>query len=175
MSDFVRFQIDDAVLRTRLLQLEQAGHQKAGAMRKIAQTLMMVTEDNFAAQGRPRWQALSEATIHMRVGGNKAYKKNGELTAAASRRKAGLMILQDSGQMAASTATDSGEDYSVIGSNKEYAAIQHAGGQAGRGLKVTIPARPWLPVTADGELQPEAVEPVLNTILRHLMDAANRR
>ncbi|ABO60659.1 MULTISPECIES: phage virion morphogenesis protein [pseudomallei group] len=175
MSDFVNFQIDDSALRTRLLQLEQAGHQKADAMRKITQALVLVTEDNFAAQGRPRWQALSEATIHMRVGGKKAYKKNGELTAAASRRKAGLMILQDSGQMAASTATDSGEDYSVIGSNKEYAAIQHFGGQAGRGLKVTIPGRAWLPVTADGELQPEAVEPVLNTILRHLMDAANRR
>ncbi|MBN3833680.1 phage virion morphogenesis protein [Burkholderia sp. Ac-20344] len=175
MSDFVNFQIDDSALRTRLLQLEQAGHQKAGAMRKIAQALVLVTEDNFAAQGRPRWQALSEVTIHMRVGGKKAYKKNGELTAAASRRKAGLMILQDSGQMAASVSTDHDDNSAVIGSNKEYAAIHQFGGQAGRGLKVTIPARPWLPVTADGELQPEAVEPVLNTILRHLMDAANRR
>ncbi|WP_080418586.1 phage virion morphogenesis protein [Burkholderia ubonensis] len=167
--------IDDTELRARMLQLEQAGYQKASAMRKIAQALAVVVEDNFAAQGRPRWQPLSEATIHLRVGGKKAYKKNGELTAAAARRKSGLMILQDSGQMAASTATDSGEDYSDIGSNKVYAAIQHDGGQAGRGLKVEVPARPWLPVTADGQLQPEAVEPVLNTILRHLMDAANRR
>ncbi|WP_257835319.1 phage virion morphogenesis protein [Burkholderia glumae] len=135
----------------------------------------MVAEDNFAAQGRPRWQALSDATVQMRIGGKKAYKKNGELTAAASRRKSGLMILQDSGQMAASMTTDSGEDYSAIGSNKVYAAIQHFGGQAGLGLKVTIPGRPWLPVTADGELQPEAITPVLDTILRHLMDAANRR
>ncbi|WP_257835318.1 hypothetical protein [Burkholderia glumae] len=39
MSDFVKIQIDDSVLRARLLQLEQAGHEKAGAMHKIAQTL----------------------------------------------------------------------------------------------------------------------------------------
>ncbi|KWD09677.1 phage morphogenesis protein [Burkholderia ubonensis] len=175
MSDFVNFQIDDAALRARLLQLEQAGYQKANAMRKVTQALMAVVEDNFAAQGRPSWQPLSEATVHLRVGGKKAYKKNGELTAAAARRKSGLMILQDSGQMAASTTTDYSDDHAAIGSNKEYAAIQQFGGQAGRGLKVEIPARPWLPVTADGQLQPEAVEPVLNTILRHLMDAANRR
>lgn len=144
-------------------------------MRKISQALLKVAEDNFAEQGRPRWQQLAEATVHLRVGGKKAYKKNGELTAAAARRKNGLMILQDSGQMAASTATDSGEDYSAIGSNKAYAAIQHFGGQAGRGLTVEIPARPWLPVTANGELQREAVEPVLSTILRHLQGAANGR
>lgn len=35
-------------------------------------------------------------------------------------------------------------DSVLVGSNKEYAAIHQKGGQAGRGLKVTIPARPYL-------------------------------
>ena len=43
---------------------------------------------------------------------------------------------------------------------------------AGRGRKVEIPARPYLPLTTDGDLQPEAREEVLDTILRHLKRAA---
>ena len=60
----------------------------------------------------------------------------------------------------------------MIGSNKEYAAIHQFGGMAGRGRKVEIPARPYLPLTTDGDLQPEAREEVLDTILRHLKRAA---
>lgn len=171
MTDFVRVEIDDAELRAGLNRLSHAGADLSGAMRKIAQTLVKVTEDNFAAQGRPKWAPLSEATIHQRIGGKKAYKKNGELTAAATRRRAGLLILQDSGQMAGSVSTDSSATHAVIGSDKRYANIQQFGGQAGRGLKVTIPARPWLPVTADKQLQPEAVPEVLAAIMRHLRSA----
>ncbi|HCO3406898.1 TPA: phage virion morphogenesis protein, partial [Escherichia coli] len=37
-----------------------------------------------------------------------------------------------------------------------------------------LPARPFLPVTGDGELQPEVVIPILDTIVRHLESAARR-
>ena len=52
------------------------------------------------------------------------------------------------------------------------AGIHQFGGEAGRGRKVEIPARPYLPLTTDGNLQPEAREEVLDTILRHLKRAA---
>jgi phage virion morphogenesis protein len=35
-------------------------------------------------------------------------------------------------------------DKVVVGTNVVYAAIHHFGGQAGRGRKVTIPARPFM-------------------------------
>jgi phage virion morphogenesis protein len=169
VSEFVSIVIDDRKLQEGLKRLELAAVDLAPAMRKIAQTLAKVTEDNFEAEGRPKWKALSEVTVHMRLGGSKAYKKDGKLTAAAQRRKdAGLRILQDTGQLASSVTTRSDTSSATIGSNLVYAAIHQFGGDAGRGKKVSIPARPYLPITADGELQPEARSEVLDTVLRHL-------
>lgn len=169
----VNIQVRDARTLADLARLERAGHDLTWAMRKIAQSLHKVTEDNFAAEGRPKWTPLAEATKHARLGGKKAYKQNGELTAAAQRRQdAGFRILQDTGQLAASVSTDQGASYALIGAGVEYAAIHQFGGMAGRGRKVEIPARPYLPVNADGDLQPEARDEVLDTILRHLKTAA---
>lgn len=54
-----------------------------------------------------------------------------------------------SGQLASSVNTYYDNDSAVIGSNLEYAAIHHLGGQAGRNKKVTVPARPYLMLTED--------------------------
>ncbi|MDN8053830.1 putative phage Mu G virion morphogenesis protein [Burkholderia aenigmatica] len=173
MSDFVSITVDDSQLQAALQRLEHAGVDLSPAMRKIAQALHKVTEDNFAAEGRPKWTPLAEATKHARLGGKKTYKKNGELTAAAQRRQdAGFRILQHTGDLAGNISTDYDSTQAVVGSNKEYAAIHQFGGMAGRGRKVEIPARPYLPLTTDGDLQPEAREEVLDTILRHLKRAA---
>ena len=173
MSEFVSVTIDDSQLQTALQRLEYAGVDLSPAMRKIAGALEKITEDNLEAEGRPRWKPLAESTKHARLGGKKAYKKNGELTVAAQRRQdSGFRILQHTGQLAASVSTDYDSNQAVIGSNKVYAAIHQFGGEAGRGRKVEIPARPYLPITTDGKLQPEAREEVLDTILRHLKTAA---
>lgn len=173
MSEFVSIIVDDSQLGAALRRLEHAGIDLAPAMRKIAQAMHKVTEDNFAAEGRPKWKPLSEVTKHRRLGGKKAYKKNGALTAAAQRRQdAGFRILQHTGQLASSISTDYDSTSAVVGSNLMYAAIHQFGGMAGRGRKVAIPARPYLPMTADGNLQPQAREEVLDTVLRHLKTAA---
>ena len=173
MSDFVSVTIDDSQLQAALQRLEYAAVDLSPAMRKIAQALLLETERNLEAEGRPKWTPLAESTKHGRLGGSKAYKKNGELSAAAQRRKdAGFRILQHTGDLAGNISTDYDSTQAVVGSNKEYAAIHQFGGMAGRGRKVEIPARPYLPFTADGSLQPEASEEVLDTILRHLKRAA---
>ena len=69
--------------------------------------------------------------------------------------------------------TDYDSTHAVTGSNKVYAAIHQFGGEAGRSQSVKIPARPYLPVTVDRKLQPEARQPVLDTILNHLKTAAD--
>ena len=51
-----------------------------------------------------------------------------------------------------------------------YAAIQQFGGKAGRGHKVTIPARPFLPVRQDGTLYPQEQVLILQEINEYLMD-----
>ena len=59
------------------------------------------------------------------------------------------LILQVTGQLASSVNTYYDDDSAVIGSNLDYAAIHQLGGQAGKGLKAEIPARPYLQLTDD--------------------------
>ncbi|UDM18429.1 phage virion morphogenesis protein [Vogesella sp. XCS3] len=148
MSDFVSITVDDSQLQAALARLESSVLDMTPAMRKIAGTLAMVVEDNFAAEGRPRWTPSQRAS-----------SENG-------------VTLQQTGRLASSIVTDYDAASVVIGSNAEYARIHQVGGQAGRGHAVELPARPYLPVTADGDLQPEASEAVLGTVLRHLKTAA---
>jgi phage gpG-like protein len=169
----INIAIDDQLLRQAISSLDSGAHNLAPAMRKIAQTLATETENNFRAEGRPKWQALAESTVHSRLGGAKAYRKDGKLKASAQRIKdGGFRILQHTGALASSITTDSDSNHAVIGSNKVYAAIHQFGGDAGRGKKVSIPARPFLPITEDGKLQPEAEQAVLETVLYHLQTAA---
>lgn len=194
MSDFVSITIDDNQLQAALQRLEHAGVDLSPAMRKIAGALHKATEDNFAAQGRPRWTPSERA------------------------QKEGGVTLQQTGRLASSISTDYGSRHATVGSNVIYAAIHQFGGKVeraayskqvrhrtdakgnlvrtgqfgGRGLvfakdshkraltrwfevgehSIDMPARPFLPLTADGNLQPEAREEVLDTILRHLKTAA---
>lgn len=154
--------LDDHQLRQALQNLQAAGQDMTPAMRKIAQALALVVEDNFEAEGRPKWEALSPVTVALRT------------KAAKGKTEGGFRILQDSGQLASSVTTDHGTSHATIGSNLVYAAIQQFGGMAGRGKKVEIPARPFLPITADDKLQPEASEEVLDTVMRHLRTAVLR-
>lgn len=151
--------IDDRQVRQAMTQLRRAGGDLAPAMRKIAAALALITDDNFEAEGQPRWTPLADTTIALRT------------NAAKGKSEGGFRILQDKGQLASSVTTDYSSSHAVIGSNLAYARIQQLGGMAGRGQKVEIPARPYLPVDADGQLQPEASEEVLDTVMRHLRNA----
>jgi phage virion morphogenesis protein len=170
VTNFVSIIIDDSQLEATLRRLERSAVDLTPAMRKIAGALATVTENNFEAEGRPRWEPSARA------------KAEGGVT------------LQKSGRLASSIATDYNSHQAVIGSNAVYARIHQLGGKTkpqtirptgkkalafgGRFAKSVnhpgsdIPARPFLPVTADGSLQREAGEEVLDTILRHLKTAA---
>ena len=141
----------DGEVRAALTRLELASRNMGDAMKAIAASLADEVEENFEQQGRPRWSPLKNP----------------------SEKRKGGRILQDSGQLAASVSTRSNRNMAMVGTNKVYGAIHQFGGQAGRGRKVTIVARPFLPVTASGELQAEAKTEVLATVLRHLQNAAN--
>lgn len=108
----------------------------------IAAELLSMSEDNFANEswGGKAWQKSQRAT-----------QENGK-------------TLQKTGQLAASLTTQSGNDFARIGSNKPYSAIHHLGGQAGRGRKVSIPARPYLPINGSGNLQSGGEKRILDIV-----------
>ncbi len=121
-------------------------------MAQIAGVMHDAVEENFAQQGRPKWLGLK---------------------APVSKRRSGGMILQDSGQLAASITEASDATSATVGTNKVYAAIHQFGGQirphvilprnkkalafGGRVVKKVnhpgskIPARPFLSLTAEDE------------------------
>ena len=123
-------------------QTEDAG----GADVAFATELLSMTEENFESEG---W-------------GGQRWKQ--------SRRAAdeGGKTLQKSGQLAASLTTQVGSNYARIGSNKKYAAIHHLGGQAGRGHKTNLPARPYLPINGNNQLQPDAERRILDIAITAL-------
>lgn len=136
--------IEDNGALSGLAGIEHATHDMTPLARAISIEFLGQTEANLEAEGRPKWMGLKPSTI-------------------ASRTKRGTWpgkIMQVSGQLAASFTPGYDSDSAWIGSNKKYAAIQHAGGEAGRGHKAKIEPRPAMPADAQGNLQPEAEEAI---------------
>ena len=61
--------------------------------------------------------------------------------------------LTKSGDLSGGFTTDADSTGVSVGTNLVYAAIHQFGGQAGRKRSVTLPARPFLPVSNSGELE----------------------
>ena len=142
----ITIDLDSEDLQRSLGQLLQNATDTRPMMRAIATEMVSLTEDNFESEnwGGKKWPRSRRAA------------KNGGKT------------LQLSGQLAASISTQVGNDFARIGSNKKYAAIHHLGGQAGKGRKVTIPARPYLPISGAGQLQPGAERTLVDITLKAL-------
>ncbi len=183
--------IESDAVEAALDRLARAARDLRPAMRDIGGLLEKETNDNFRAQGRPPWPPLSQATILNRLMGKtkdgkskgiaSILRKDGDLRPAAKRKlEGGLAILQDTGVLRGSIRVYSEKNSVTIGAARvktkagtpmEYAAIHQFGGMAGRGKKVRIPARPFLPVDKDGNLSPEAERGVLAAIYEHLADS----
>ena len=135
--------------------LKNATHPRP-MMKAIAAELLSITEDNFESEswGGQKWPANAR----------------------------GGKILQKSGQLAASIHTASGSNFARIGTNKPYAAIHQFGGTIEakskpylmipvpgggfrRKAKVTIRARPYLPMSKGGTLQAGAESRLLDVAL----------
>lgn len=159
--------IESKAVMATLERLAASTHDMSPLTRSISVELLSQTEANFAAEGRPKWLGIQPR-----------------------KGREGGQILQDTGQLAASITADSDANSASVGSNKVYAAIHQLGGQTrphvirprnkqalafnGRVVKSVnhpgskIPARPFLPVDAQGNLQPEAEEGILGIANNYL-------
>ncbi len=113
--------------------------------------------ENFKAEqspdGKP-WERLSATTMMMKLGEkNKkgeryGFRQDGGLSAKGKRYIMGKRILWEHGDLEGSVHTQADNTSVTIGTGGHipYAAIHQFGGKAGRGRKVSIPARPYLAV-----------------------------
>lgn len=152
-------ELDHQRLQAALRNIEWAVGDLAPLMRGIAAELASQTEENFAEEGRPDWEPLSEVTTERRA-------KHGNWP--------GQMLQVSAAGLAASITTQATDSSALVGSNKPYAAMMHFGGGQSDfpHLWGDIPGRPYLPMDAEGELQPEAEEAILELALSHLERAA---
>ncbi|AZD92042.1 MULTISPECIES: phage virion morphogenesis protein [Pseudomonas] len=152
-------ELDHQRLQTALRKIEWAVGDLAPLMRGIAAELASQTEENFGEEGRPEWEDLSDVTTARR-------EKNGNWP--------GQMLQVSSAGLAASITTQATDSSALVGSNKPYAAMMQFGGTKSDfpHLWGDIPGRPYLPMDAEGELQPEAEEAILDLAMNHLEKAA---
>lgn len=130
----LQLNVDNKAVTEALLKLAKRSENLRPLMKNIAGIFASSTEENFKNEGRPdKWTDLADVTKKSR---EKINKWPGQ-------------ILTVEGQLATSVTTQYDDDSAVIGSNKDYARIHQLGGNAGRGKKVKIPARPYLYLTND--------------------------
>lgn len=123
-----RFDMDGSQVQKRLKKFLAASGNLRPAMASIGEHMLNVTEERFRAEKSPAgagWRALSPAT--------KAQKKKNK-----------DKILTEYGNLRRRIIYSAKKSSMAFGTNVKYAAIHQFGGKAGRGRKVTIPARPYL-------------------------------
>ncbi|WP_207848894.1 MULTISPECIES: phage virion morphogenesis protein [unclassified Pseudomonas] len=152
-------ELDHQRLQNALRKVEWAVGDLAPLMRSTAAELLSQTEENFESEGRPDWADLSDVTTERR-------EKSGNWP--------GQILQISSAGLAASVTSAATESSALVGSNKPYAAMMHFGGDKSDfpHLWGDIPSRPFLPMDAEGVIQPEAEEAILELALHHLQKAA---
>lgn len=162
MSDAFTIRLDDTAVLARLAEISRRVGNMAPAMKAIGEVLSESTKERFSTSLAPdgsRWAPNAQATVLgtlARIKG--AYsKRDGRLTKKGATAAAGKRPLVDTGILQDSIRYQvSADGNSVeIGTNRfagEWtggAAVHQFGTtKAGRGRKTTIPARPFLGISA---------------------------
>lgn len=166
--------IRDAAAQAVLDQLAQRATNLRPALLEIGEDLTAITKDAFKTSTSPwgeRWAPNTEATIlaHLAKFSGSYSKRTGRITAAGSRRTINKKPLIGETRELSSEIEPQVDGNTLIVSNlMPYAAIQNFGGLAGRGKKVEIPARPFMPGDENGSLAPVAQAAVMEVLERYL-------
>lgn len=126
--------IDDRQVTAALERLRTKVGNIRPAMVNIGEELLRSTQHRFHLQSGPdggRWQALAPST------------RKAKLAKGQNPRK----ILTGRGTLRETIRYQADNTGLRIGTTRIYGAIHQLGGQAGRGRKVSIPARPYLGIS----------------------------
>lgn len=165
-------------------------------LQTIGEDIMERTKQRFVSSTGPdgqRWQPNALSTIQAmmaresgsfaffsniktrkkgltRVGDKKGYflKDGITLSKKAQTSLAGKKPLIDSGSLSNQFHVRADANSVTVGNSMIYAAIHQFGGQAGRGRKVSIPARPFLPIRENGYLYADEQNNILAALNGYL-------
>ena len=182
MKKTVTIEIDDREVRTALGALQARMGNLRPALDEVGEVLLDRIMTRFARSQAPDgtpWAANSPTTLDRylsRFGGTR--KKDGSLSKkGAARAAAKKPLIGESRTLSTSFFTRTDETSLTIGNPTKYAATHQFGAKRGefgrtkRGSPIpwgNIPARPFLPITAQGELVPAERETILDIIADYL-------
>lgn len=168
--------VDDTQVQKELTRLKDKVGNLSPVLRLIGEGIIERTKRRFETSTGPDgapWKPNSAATMSLfsdRIGSSKR-KKDGSLNKSGQRILANKKpLIGDTRDLSRQFVPTVQANSLTITSTPEYAAIQQFGGKAGRGRKVTIPARPFLPIHPDGTLYPQDQQLVLDVINDYLLD-----
>lgn len=156
--------VQDKEVRDLFKRLKKQGEDFTPVMKVIGEILRTSAVKNFEAGGRPKWEPLSLATLFSGRKGKFTTKK-GRFKKGVEEKFRNRRVLIKSSRLMSSINSKASKDRTETGTNAIYAAIHQFGGDAGRGRKVKIPARPFLMV------QDEDMTEIRQSITAHIMAA----
>ena len=172
----ITVEVQDNAVQDALQALAKRVNNMQPMLQAVGEDIMERTKQRFGTSTGPdgqRWQGNSIATIKAMLASARAKKggtlKNGQLSKKAQAGLAGKKVLVDTGSLARQFHVRSDAKSVTVGNSMIYAAIHQFGGKAGKGHRVTIPARPFLPVKPDGSLYPQEQASILAAVNDYLL------
>lgn len=169
--------INNSTVNALLERLQQRTSDLSPVLMAIGEDIMERSKQRFstatAPDGTP-WAANSQATLmHYLAKRGGFSKKTGKISAKGQKLAIGKKpLIGETGMLAQQIVNNSGrnENEIVVGSTKEYAAMQQYGGTKSQfpNLWGDIPARPFLPVMLNGDLYPQEEAQILDMIQNYL-------
>jgi len=170
--------VDDAAVQAKLKELSARVKNMRPVLQTIGEGIVERTKRRFETStdpaGKP-WKPNSAATLGIltaRLSGQKSkVKKDGSLNASGQRALANKKPLIVKGNLHRQFHIGVTNGVLIVSNSMQYAAIHQFGGEAGKNRKVTIPARPFLPIHQNGTLYPADQSEILKTLNEYLRDA----
>lgn len=183
--------IDDKAVMGSLDRLVAAAHNMSPMMRRISQELARQTEINFAVEGRPKWlgikprkgrdggqilqdtgQLAASITTHhdassATIGSNKVYAAIHQLGGVINKPAQSRLVRHRTDSKGNLLRTEHFKGKGLIFAKDSHKRAVSRWFEQGAHT-IHMPARPFLPIDAHGNLQPEASEPILGLVNDYL-------
>ena len=169
-------EVNDQAVQEMLNRVVNAVEHPAPGFQAIGEDIVARIKERFSAatgpDGKP-WTANSPVTLarYIQSRGGKNFKKDGSLNKRGEKVLAAKKPLQGiTGDLAREFHISANDVELTIGNAMIYAAMQQLGGRRSEfpNLWGDIPARPFFPITATGELYPQERDLIVAGLARYI-------
>lgn len=153
----ITVQVHDQEVRAALKQLAARIGNLRPYLQAVGEDIMERAKLRFETSTGPdgrRWSPNARATVEAYLASKGGYGKKGINKKGLALAMSKKPLVGETRSLARQFHVAVTANGVAVGNTMIYAAIQQFGGQAGRGKKVTIPARPFLPIYPSGNLYP---------------------